>query len=57
MILRGTVWMPIYLFLMQKRVYGQGWWMTLFKYGLIGTIYLFMITFALLGALLSSVLA
>ncbi len=57
MILGGTVWMPIYLFLMQKRVYGQGWWMTLFKYGLIGTIYLFMITFALLGALLSSVLA
>jgi hypothetical protein len=57
LIVGGAIWMPIYLFLMQKRVYRQGWWMTLFKYSLIGTIYLFMITFALIGALLSSVLA
>lgn len=56
LILAGLAWMPVYLLLMQKRVYRQGWWMTLFKYGLIGQIYLFMITFVLLGALLSSVL-
>lgn len=56
LILGGATWMPIYLLLMQKRVYGQGWWMTLFKYSVIGTLYLFMITFGLIGALLSSVL-
>lgn len=56
MILGGTAWMPLYLLLMQKRVYGQGWLMTLFKYSVIGTLYLFMLTFGLLGALLSSVL-
>ncbi|MGY0557709.1 DUF3667 domain-containing protein [Lysobacter sp. A421] len=34
-----VVWMPIYLLLMQKRVYQQGWWMTLVKYVVIGLIY------------------
>jgi len=38
------VWMPIYLFLMQKRVYGQGWIMTLLKFGVLGTCYLFLIS-------------
>lgn len=33
------VWMPIYLLLMQKRVYGQGWIMTLLKYSVIGFVY------------------
>jgi hypothetical protein len=33
------VWMPLYLLLMQKRVYGQGWPMTLVKYAAIGLIY------------------
>ncbi|MHB8912839.1 MAG: hypothetical protein ACYC42_09380 [Lysobacter sp.] len=26
------VWLPLYLLLMQKRVYAQGWPMTVFKY-------------------------
>lgn len=56
LILGGAAWMPLYLLLMQKRVYRQGWWMTLTKYAIVGTIYLFMITFALVGALLGSVL-
>lgn len=56
MIVGGAAWMPIYLLWMQKQVYRQGWWMTLFKYGLIGTLYLFLITFGLIGALLLSVL-
>ena len=43
-------WLPIYLLLMQKRVYGQGWLMTLFKYGVLGTCYLFLVS---LGATLS----
>ena len=33
------VWMPLYLLLMQKRVYQQGWIMTLLKYGMIGIAY------------------
>lgn len=32
-------WMPFYLLLMQKRVYGQGWIMTLLKYSVIGFVY------------------
>lgn len=39
-------WMPIYLFLMQKWVYRQGWIMTLFKYCLLGIAYTFLLSFA-----------
>ena len=38
-----VIWMPIYLLLMQKRVYGQGWIMTLLKFGFIGVVYLILI--------------
>lgn len=37
-------WMPLYLLLMQKRVYGQGWVMTLLKYWVLGTAYLLLIS-------------
>ena len=37
------VWMPLYLLLMQKRVYGQGWIMTLLKFAVLGTCYVFLI--------------
>ena len=43
-------WMPAYLLLMQKRVYGQGWVMTLLKYGVLGTCYFVLVS---LGATLS----
>lgn len=33
------VWMPLYLLLMQKRVYAQGWLVTLVKYSVIGFVY------------------
>ena len=39
-------WMPIYLLLMQKRVYAQGWPMTLLKYGAIGFVYVNLLVFA-----------
>lgn len=49
------IWMPIYLLLMQKRVYRQGWVMTLCKYSLMGILYIVLIaitvTFAFLLAL------
>jgi hypothetical protein len=37
------LWMPLYLLLMQKRVYGQGWIMTLLKFGTIGMAYFFLL--------------
>jgi hypothetical protein len=40
-------WMPLYLLLMQKRVYGQGWIMTLLKYSVLGFCY---VTLLSLGA-------
>ena len=43
-------WMPLYLLLMQKRVYRQGWIMTLLKYCVLGTCYLLLIS---LGATLT----
>jgi hypothetical protein len=38
------VWMPLYLLLMQKRVYGQGWPMTLLKYCVLGICYLVLLS-------------
>lgn len=37
------VWIPIYLFIMQKRVYKQGYFFTWIKFSIIGTIYSIMI--------------
>ena len=51
------VWMPIYLFLMQKRVYGQGWFWTTFKYGVGGFTYTMLLsiglTFSIVAALVN----
>jgi hypothetical protein len=33
------IWMPLYLLIMQKRVYGQGWIMTVLKYCVLGLCY------------------
>ena len=44
------LWMPVYLLLMQKRVYGQGWPMTLLKYGVLGVIYSVLLAFAVTAA-------
>ena len=38
-------WVPIYLFMMQKRIYRQGYILTSLKYSAIGIIYLFLIIF------------
>jgi Protein of unknown function (DUF3667) len=39
-------WMPIYLFIMQKRVYQQNWFVTLIKYFIIGNIHFILMTLA-----------
>ena len=38
-----AVWMPLYLLIMQKRVYAQGWIMTLLKYFVLGNLYLLLL--------------
>ncbi|MGN6520183.1 MAG: DUF3667 domain-containing protein [Dokdonella sp.] len=47
-------WLPIYLFLMARRVYHQGWFMTTFKFCLVGFCYLFLLGFGLAGAAIAS---
>lgn len=43
-------WGPVYLLMMQKRVYRQGWFMTVLKYCFVGWLYLWLLTFALAAA-------
>jgi hypothetical protein len=38
-------WMPIYLLLMQKRIYGQGWILTFLKYSVLGFCYVMLLCF------------
>lgn len=55
-LLRAAVWtwLPIYLFLMQKRVYRHGWPMGLIAWSVVGTCYIVILSFGLVGALLAS---
>lgn len=55
--LSALLWwaMPVYLLLMQKRVYGQGWGKTLLKYLALGSIYLFLVAIAALALVVYSV--
>jgi hypothetical protein len=45
-------WMPLYLLLMQKRIYGQGWPMTLIKYALLGFLYVILLSFGMAGTMM-----
>jgi hypothetical protein len=47
-------WMPLYLLLMQKRVYRQGWTMTLIKYGVLGFSYILLLSFGAVFTVLAS---
>ncbi|MEP6484596.1 MAG: DUF3667 domain-containing protein [Rudaea sp.] len=47
-------WIPIYLFLMQKKVYKQGWILTTLKFGVIGICYLIIISLGAVAAFLVS---
>lgn len=51
------VWMPVYLLLMQKRIYRQGWIMTALKYGVLGACYLVLISFGATFGLLASLVS
>ena len=43
----AMLWLPVYLLLMQKRVYRQGWLITIVKFWLIGWCYFWLFTFTL----------
>jgi hypothetical protein len=38
------LWMPVYLLLMQKRIYHQGWPMTVIKYWFVGWSYFWLLS-------------
>jgi len=42
------IWIPVYLLISLKRVYRQGWGLTLLKYSLIGTSYVVLLSFTTL---------
>ncbi|MGN6730092.1 MAG: DUF3667 domain-containing protein [Rhodanobacteraceae bacterium] len=48
------IWIFVYLWLMQKRVYGQGWFFTTVKYGCIGICYTVLLSFSIGVAFLLS---
>jgi hypothetical protein len=44
---------PVYLLWMQKRVYAQGWFATLAKYTVLGSVYAILLSFVLVYAVLA----
>ena len=48
------IWLPVYLFLMQKKVYRQGWFFTTLKFGAIGICYTVMISLGVAAAFILS---
>lgn len=48
-------WMPIYLLIMEKRVYGNGWPLTLLRYTLIGCAYFFLLSLATAALMASAI--
>lgn len=52
-----AVWMPVYLLLMQKRVYGQGWLLTGWNYAWLGMWYMILLSIGITATLLFSLVA
>ena len=48
------LWMPLYLLLMQKRIYEQGWLMTLLKYFVLGVCYCVLLSMGVAFTMLAS---
>ena len=51
------LWMPIYLFLMQKRVYGSRWLRALIEYGVTGMAYLVLLALAIAFGVIAGLLS
>jgi Protein of unknown function (DUF3667) len=48
------IWLPLYLLLMQRRVYKQGWIMTVLKYCVIGIAYTMLLAWGMVGTMFVS---
>ncbi|QNP39621.1 DUF3667 domain-containing protein [Lysobacter solisilvae (ex Woo and Kim 2020)] len=51
------IWLPIYLFVMQHRVYRDHWALTAVRYLVVGSIYMFLVLFVVLFAVLAGIVA
>jgi hypothetical protein len=49
------LWVPIYLFLMQRRVYGERWAVATVRYIVVGSVYLVMVVFVVIFAVLAGI--
>lgn len=49
-------WIPLYLLLTQKRVYGQGWILTALKFSVLGLVYVVLMSLGIAAALLVGLL-
>ena len=52
----AVLWIPLYLLLMQRRVYKQNWFLTILKYGVLGICYVVLLSFGLVAAMLASLI-
>jgi len=50
-----ALWLPVYLWLTQRRVYGEAWWLTTLKYGVIGVLYFILVGMFSLVPMFSSI--
>lgn len=50
----AALWIPLYLLLMQRRVYRQNWFLTILKYFVLGICYVVLLSFGLVAAMLAS---
>lgn len=50
------IWLPLYLLLMQKRVYRQGWILTVLKFGVVGTLYVVLLSLGMVATVLASLI-
>lgn len=51
------LWIPVYLFLMQHRVYGDHWALTAVRYLVVGSVYMVLVLFVVLFAVLAGIVA
>jgi hypothetical protein len=49
------LWVPIYLFMMQRRVYGERWAVAALRYVVVGSVYLVMVVFVVIFAVLAGI--
>lgn len=59
LIISGLLWMtvPLYLLVMQQRVYGGRWWLTLLRYLFIGGVYFWLVGAAVIYAVFAGISA